>query len=101
MSMEFSTPNKANKITLALILIGSALAVIGVVIGMGENHFVTRLLTNGLINAFFFFALALGALFFLALQYATETGWYASVKRVIEGIAGFLSQDFYLTEWVF
>jgi len=90
MSMEFSTPNKANKITLALILIGSALAVIGVVIGMGENHFVTRLLTNGLINAFFFFALALGALFFLALQYATETGWYASVKRVIEGIAGFL-----------
>jgi len=90
MSMEFSTPNKANKITLALILIGSALAVIGVVIGMGENHFMTRLLTNGLINAFFFFALALGALFFLALQYATETGWYASVKRVIEGIAGFL-----------
>lgn len=90
MSMEFSTPNKTNKITLALILIGSALAVIGVVIGMGENHFVTRLLTNGLINAFFFFALALGALFFLALQYATETGWYASVKRVIEGIAGFL-----------
>lgn len=90
MSMEFSTPNKANKITLALILIGSALAVIGAVIGMGENHFVTRLLTNGLINAFFFFALALGALFFLALQYATETGWYASVKRVIEGIAGFL-----------
>ncbi|MFM7661188.1 MAG: quinol:cytochrome C oxidoreductase [Bacteroidota bacterium] len=88
--MEFSTPKKTNKITLALILIGSALAVIGVVIGMGENHFVTRLLTNGLINAFFFFALALGALFFLALQYATETGWYASVKRVIEGIAGFL-----------
>jgi len=29
-------------------------------------------------------------LFFLALQYATETGWYASVKRVIEAVAGFL-----------
>jgi len=90
MSMEFSTPNKAKKITLSLIILGAALAVIGIATGMEDHHFVTRLLTNGLINAFFFFAIALGALFFLALQYATETGWYASVKRVIEGVAGFL-----------
>ncbi|MFM7667313.1 MAG: quinol:cytochrome C oxidoreductase [Bacteroidota bacterium] len=88
--MEFSTPNKAKKITLSLIILGAALAVIGIATGMEDHHFVTRLLTNGLINAFFFFAIALGALFFLALQYATETGWYASVKRVIEGVAGFL-----------
>lgn len=82
--MEFSTPNKAKKITLSLIIFGAALAVVGIVTGMDDHHFVTRLLTNGLINAFFFFAIALGALFFLTLQYATETGWYASVKRVIE-----------------
>jgi hypothetical protein len=88
--MEFSTPNKSKKITLSLIIFGTALAVIGILTGMEDHHFVTRLLTNGLINAFFFFAIALGALFFLALQYATETGWYASVKRVIEGVAGFL-----------
>jgi hypothetical protein len=88
--MEFSTPNKAKKITLSLIILGAALAVIGIVTGIEDHHFVTRVLTNGLINAFFFFAIALGALFFLALQYATETGWYASVKRVIEGVAGFL-----------
>ncbi len=90
MSMEFSTPNKAKKITLSLIIFGAALAAVGVVTGMEDHHFVTRLLTNGLINAFFFFAIALGALFFLTLQYATETGWYASVKRVIEGVAGVL-----------
>ena len=88
--MEFSTPNKAKKITLSLIILGSALAVIGIATGMDDHHIATRLLTNGLINAFFFFAIALGALFFLTLQYATETGWYASVKRVIEGVAGFL-----------
>ena len=88
--MEFSTPNKAKKITLSLIIFGSVLAGVGIITGMGDHHFLTRLLTNGLINAFFFFAIALGALFFLALQYATETGWYASVKRVIEGVAGFL-----------
>jgi hypothetical protein len=88
--MEFSTPNTAKKITLSLIIFGAALAAVGVVTGMEDHHFVTRLLTNGLINAFFFFAIALGALFFLTLQYATETGWYASVKRVIEGVAGVL-----------
>ena len=90
MSMEFSTPNKAKKITLSLIIFGAALAAVGIITGMEDHHFVTRLLTNGLINAFFFFAIALGALFFLTLQYATETGWYASVKRVIEGVAGVL-----------
>ncbi|NBR13232.1 MAG: quinol:cytochrome C oxidoreductase [Crocinitomicaceae bacterium] len=57
---------------------------------MGDHHFKTRLLANGLINGFFFFALGLGALFFLALNYATESGWYASVKRIIESVAGFL-----------
>jgi hypothetical protein len=88
--MEFSTPNKAKKITLSLIIFGAALAAVGIITGMEDHHFVTRLLTNGLINAFFFFAIALGALFFLTLQYATETGWYASVKRVIEGVAGVL-----------
>jgi hypothetical protein len=88
--MEFTIPARAKKITLSLIVVGAALAIIGVATSMDDHHFMTRLLTNGLINAFFFFAIALGALFFLALQYATETGWYASVKRVIEGIAGVL-----------
>ncbi|MEY4570943.1 MAG: hypothetical protein RLZ10_136 [Bacteroidota bacterium] len=90
MSMEFTIPARAKKITLSLIVVGAALAIVGVLTSMKDHHFMTRLLTNGLINAFFFFAIALGALFFLALQYATETGWYASVKRVIEGIAGVL-----------
>jgi hypothetical protein len=62
--MEFSTPNKAKKITLSLIIFGAALAAIGIVTGLDDHHFATRLLTNGLINAFFFFAIALGALFF-------------------------------------
>jgi len=90
MSMEFSIPTKAKKLTLALIIGGAALTLIGIARNYDNDHFTTRLLTNGLINSFFFFALGLGALFFLALQYATETGWYASVKRVIESIAGFL-----------
>jgi hypothetical protein len=88
--MEFQINTKAKKLVYTLIGLGLILTIIGVATGMGDHHFKTRLLTNGLINGFFFFALGLGALFFLALQYATETGWYASVKRVIEAVAGFL-----------
>jgi len=88
--MEFQINAKAKRLVYALIGIGLLLTIIGIATGMGDHHFKTRLLTNGLINGFFFFALGLGALFFLALQYATETGWYASVKRVIEAVAGFL-----------
>ena len=86
MSMEFSIPNKAKKVTLLLIITGSVFTLLGIALNYESHHFVTRLLSSGLVNAFFFFALGLGALFFLALQYATETGWYASVKRVIESI---------------
>ena len=88
--MEFQINTKAKKVVFSLIGVGLLLTIVGVATGMGDHHFKTRLLTNGLINGFFFFALGLGALFFLALQYATETGWYASVKRVIEAVAGFL-----------
>jgi hypothetical protein len=88
--MEFSISNKAKTVTMAMMVVGLLFTVIGVIMGMGDHHFGTRLLTNGLINSFFFFAIALGALFFMALQYATETAWYVSVKRIIEAIAGFL-----------
>jgi hypothetical protein len=88
--MEFQINAKAKRLVYTLIGVGLLLTILGIATGMGDHHFKTRLLTNGLINGFFFFALGLGALFFLALQYATETGWYASVKRVIEAVAGFL-----------
>lgn len=88
--MEFTITNKAKTLTIALMGAGLLFTVIGVIMGMNDHHFATRLLANGLINSFFFFAIGLGALFFLALAYATETGWYASVKRIIEAVAGFL-----------
>jgi len=88
--MEFKITKTAKNTILYVVLSGFLLLIIGFVLGYKDPHFVTRLLTNGLINGFFFFALGLGALFFLALNYATESGWYASVKRVIEAVAGFL-----------
>ncbi len=89
--MEFKISNKAKTVTLALIVIGAVFMGIGIAFNMGHGeHFGTRFLVGALSNAFFYFSIGLGALFFLALQYATETGWYATVKRVIEAVAGFL-----------
>ena len=91
--MEFKISNKAKVFTLVLMAIGALLTLIGVIIGVsGEHsgHFMQRFLVSALTNGFFYFAIGLGALFFLALQYATETGWYASVKRVIEAVAGWM-----------
>lgn len=86
--MDFKISNNAKKVTFGLIGVGALFTVIGL-FSLG-HHPMQRILANGLINSFFFFAIGLGALFFLALQYATETGWYASVKRIIEAVAGFL-----------
>ncbi|MEN9699834.1 MAG: hypothetical protein RLZZ301_1032 [Bacteroidota bacterium] len=88
--MEFQITKKAKNVAFGLIGVGLLLTLIGVMTSMGDHHFKTRFLASGLISGFFFFALGLGALFFLSLQYATETGWYAAVKRVIEAVAGFL-----------
>ena len=88
--MEFKIANKAKMLTIALMGGGLLMLVIGLIVHSGDDNFLTRLLSNTLINSFFFFSIGLGALFFLALQYATETGWYATVKRVIEALAGFL-----------
>ena len=88
--MEFKITSKAKMVTTVLMVVGLLATILGIVMNAGDHHLFTRIMANGLVNSFFFFSLGLGALFFLALQYATETGWYASVKRVIEGIAGFL-----------
>lgn len=86
--MDFKISSNAKKVTFGLIGVGALFTIIGL-FSLG-HHPMQRILANGLINSFFFFAIGLGALFFLALQYATETGWYASVKRIIEAVAGFL-----------
>ncbi|MDD2981850.1 MAG: quinol:cytochrome C oxidoreductase [Crocinitomicaceae bacterium] len=92
--MEFKITKKANLLTMILIVVGLVFTAIGIGVEISYNHggahLGQRLSGNLLVSSFFFLAIGLGALFFLALQYATETGWYASVKRVIEAITGFV-----------
>ena len=89
--MEFKVPNKAKMLTIALMIIGVVFMGLGILMHVNDHHFGTRFLVSWLTSSFFYFSIGLGALFFLALQYATETGWYAVVKRVIEAVAGSFS----------
>jgi hypothetical protein len=88
--MEFKISKKSKTLTTVLMSVGVLFTAVGILSHVGEHNLVQRIMANGLINGFYFFAIGLGSLFFLALQYATETGWYASIKRVIEAVAGFL-----------
>jgi len=53
-------------------------------------HAATRAWSNVFAGSFFFMALALGAAFFLGLQYAAEAGWSTTIKRVIEAVTMYL-----------
>lgn len=88
--MEFQISTKAKKTIFGVIGVGLVAFIIGIVQTSGTDQFMTRIFSNFLIDGFFFFAIALGALFFLALQYATETGWSVAVKRVVEGVASYV-----------
>lgn len=91
--MEFTVPSKAKRLTIILMIIGVVFTGVGIALEASHDHghhLSQRFLVNLLTNSFFFFAIGLGALFFLALQYATETGWYASIKRIIEAVTGYL-----------
>lgn len=88
--MEFQISSTAKKTIIGAIAIGLISVIIGIIVHIGDEQFKTRILSNLLIDGFYFFAIALGALFFLALQYATETAWYVAIKRVIEAVASYV-----------
>lgn len=61
----------------------------------GEDHGDHHMAANKpwsrlMVNSFFFMAIALGALFFLAVQYAAQAGWSATSLRIMEAVASFL-----------
>lgn len=75
-------------ISMALMIFGLALAIFGVLADDTAHfqHSWAAFYANGI----FYFFIALGTLFFLALNNITETAWTVLVKRVYEAIVGFL-----------
>jgi hypothetical protein len=69
-------------------LIGVLAMVFGYINDVSDHH--NRFWANIFVNGFFYFAISLGALFFLALQYATEASYMIVLKRIIEGTSQFI-----------
>lgn len=87
----YTFSKRGKNITYALLGVGIVSTIIGCFTGCGDSEVQnTRFWANLLVNGFFFFAIGLGALFFLALQYATEAGWGTVLKRVFEAVMMFL-----------
>ena len=84
--MDYIFSDKAKKFTFGLMGLGVLFIIFEFLFNGSGEHFGDRLWSNLLINGFFFFAIALGALFYLALHYATESGWGVVLKRVFEAV---------------
>lgn len=95
MNLNYTFPDKLRKATFILMGIGLVGMIYGFITdsapaGMEDHYHHNRFWANFLLNTFFFMAIALGATFFLALQYAAEAAWATTVKRVIEAVSSFL-----------
>ena len=90
--MNYTLSNRARTMSMALMVLGLVLAAIGYfsVRSHDAENAGQNLWAALFINGFFFFGISLGALFFFALQFATESAWSVLVRRVYEGVIGYL-----------
>lgn len=86
--MEFKFEGKLKTTSIVLMIIGVVALIGGFLTDDSEHH--QRWWANLLVNGYFYFAIALGALFFYALQYAAEVGWSAYIKRFFEAMFAYL-----------
>lgn len=86
--LHFELPSATKKWAIALMALGSLTTVAGYFTDHSHEH--QYWWANLLICSFFFFAIALGALFFYAVQYAAEVAWSAQLKRVFEAMFAYI-----------
>src|SRR5678815_1419261 len=80
----FTFTSKTRTFTLALMGIG----VIAIILGLISDP--VRAWASLLHNAFYFNAIALCGLFFVAVQYVAQAGWAIGFVRVPQAMSGFL-----------
>ena len=81
---KFKAPQGLRIASYALMFIG----LITFILGLVKNP--ERLWTSYLTSYFFFVSLAVGAMFFIAFNYAAKAGWSASIRRFAEAITSYL-----------
>ncbi len=81
---SFVISQKLKGIMFSFIAIGVLTLIVGLVMDQG------RVWQSFLTNFFFFTSLALGGLFFCAVQYVTKASWSAAIRRISESLAAFI-----------
>ncbi len=87
--MNYTYSKQGQTISYALIAGGVLAAIIGYMTADTER-LTERLWANLLLDNFYFLGISLFSIFFIALQYAAQSGWWVSVKRVAEAMSTFL-----------
>lgn len=64
------------------------LGLIGMIMGFIKNP--ERVWTAYLVSFFYFACIGVGALFFVALNFVTNAGWSASIRRIVESLTSYL-----------
>ncbi len=88
MERQFEFTKKLKTFTYVLIIIGIVATAVGF---MTDKD---RAWSSLLLNNYYFLSLALGAIFWMAIQYITESGWSVAFKRVPESMASYLLPAF-------
>jgi hypothetical protein len=88
MNLNYNFTDNSKKITYGLMGGGVLLALLGAF--TIHEHADQRIWANLLVNGFYFMAIALGATFFIAVQFVAEAGWSSGLKRVPEAIMQYL-----------
>jgi hypothetical protein len=90
--LQFEFPAKTKRWSMILMVVGVIAAALGWVADHTDHH--QYWWANLLINGYFYFTVALGALFFYAIQYAAEVAWSAVLKRIFEAVFAFIPVGF-------
>ncbi len=84
MENHYTIPKNLKLVSIALIIVGAIIIV---------YSFITqpaRAWANLLLNNYYFLSLAIGASFFFAIQYITQSGWSSMFKRVPEAMMTYI-----------
>lgn len=90
MEKRFKLTTTYKTVAIVLIAVGIGAAIFGAMSHPG------RLWANLLLNNYYFLSLAIGASFFIAIQYITQSGWSAMFKRIPEAMMTYIPVAFVL-----
>lgn len=88
---KFEIKSGEKKASFILMGIGVLTLIIGIILGLGGDHFwSSKIWSNILVNNMFFMGIALAGLFFIAANYIGLGGWYVAIKRIPEAMSMYL-----------